>query len=65
MKTSELQQKNDTDLVAFVTEKREEVRKIRFGVAGSGLRNSHTIRTMRREIAQGLTEIKKRTIQGA
>ncbi len=65
MKTSELQQKNDTDLVAFVTEKREELRKIRFGVAGSGLRNSHTIRNMRREIAQALTEIKKRTIQGA
>ncbi len=65
MKTSELQQKNDSDLVTFITEKREELRKIRFGVAGSGLRNSHTIRTMRREIAQALTELKKRTVQGA
>ncbi len=65
MKTTELQQKNDADLVTFVGEKREELRKLRFGVAGSGIRNSHTIRNMRREIAQALTELKKRTTKEA
>jgi ribosomal protein L29 len=60
MKTAELQKMNDTDLAQHVSDKREELRKIRFGVAGSGMRNSHSIRTMRREIAQGLTELARR-----
>jgi len=61
MKMSELQEKNNADLVTFVGEKREALRKLRFGVAGSGMRNSHTMRNLRREIAQALTELKKRT----
>ncbi|MCF7816094.1 MAG: 50S ribosomal protein L29 [Candidatus Pacebacteria bacterium] len=62
---SELQQKNDGDLLKFIEEKREELRKIRFGTAGSGMRNSHAIRDIRREVAQALTELTKRTKVGA
>lgn len=65
MNMSELQQKNDGDLLKFIEEKREELRKIRFGTAGSGMRNSHAIRDIRREVAQALTELTKRTKVGA
>lgn len=58
---TELQQKNTADLIAFIGEKREEIRKIRFGTAGSGMRNTHALRTLRREVAQAITELNKRT----
>ncbi len=57
MLMKELQQKTDTDLTQYIGEKREELRKLRFGTAGSGLRNTRAIRNLRREIAQGLTEL--------
>jgi len=56
----EIQQKNDADLALFITEKREELRKLRFGTAGSGMRNTHALRNLRHEVAQGLTELHKR-----
>ena len=58
---SELLQKNDVDLVTYVTEKQEELRKLRFGITGSSTRNSHTVRNLRREIARALTEVQART----
>ena len=57
---TELQKKTDGDLVKFITEKREELRKLRFGVTGSGMRNTHAIRDTRRAIAQALTELNTR-----
>ncbi len=60
---SELQQKNDTDLLTLITEKREELRKLRFGVVGSGMRNTHSIRNLRREVAQALTVVRARVIK--
>lgn len=60
MTMSEIKQKNDADLTLFVTEKREELRKLRFGATGSGMRNSHAMRNLRHEIARGLTELNKR-----
>lgn len=57
---TELQKKTDGDLVKFITEKREELRKLRFGVTGSGIRNTHAIRTVRHEIAQALTLLNSR-----
>ena len=65
MNTSDLQQKNDTDLVTMITEMREELRKLRFGTAGSGMRNSHAVRNLRRDIARALTELTKRSKSGA
>lgn len=61
MNMSELQKKNDADMVTFVAEKREELRKIRFGIAGSSMRNSHAVRNIRKDIARALTELQKRT----
>ena len=58
--TKEIQQKNDADLAKHIEEKREELRKLRFGTAGSGMRNTHAIRNLRREIARSLTEQHKR-----
>ena len=63
MHMTELLKKTDGDLVQFISEKREELRKLRFGVTGGGMRNSHAIRNIRREIAQALTELRTRTPQ--
>ncbi len=60
MTMKEIQQKNDADLALFITEKREELRKLRFGATGSGMRNSHAMRNLRHEVARGLTELSKR-----
>ena len=57
---TEIQQKNDADLALFITEKREEQRKLQFGATGSGMRNSHAMRNLRHEIARALTELNKR-----
>ena len=62
---SEILKMNDADLAKFVKEKRDELQKMRFGTAGSGMRNSHAIRNTRREIARALTELTKRTKVGA
>jgi ribosomal protein L29 len=60
MTMTELQKKTDGDLVQFINEKREELRKLRFGVTGSGMRNTRSIRAIRHEIAQALTELRTR-----
>lgn len=65
MTMSELQKKNDAELAAFIAEKREEIRKVRFGASGSGMRNTHAIRNNRHEVAQALTELTRRTKVGA
>lgn len=56
---------NDTDLVKFIQEKRDSLQKIHFGTAGSGTKNTRIIRNTRREIAQALTELTKRSKVGA
>ena len=55
MTIKELQQKSTPELVSYIEEKREELRKLRFGTTGSGMRNTHALRTLRKEIARGLT----------
>lgn len=62
---SEILKMNDADLVTFITEKRDALQKMRFGVSGSGMRNTRSIRNLRREIASALTEFNKRTKVGA
>lgn len=59
---SEILKKSDADLATFVTEKRNELQKIRFGGA---VRNAHATRNIRREIAVALTEMNKRSKVGA
>ncbi len=65
MNMKELKEKNEADLVKLVAEKREELRKLRFGVAGSTMRNVHAGKNLRREIAQILTEITSRNAKNA
>lgn len=52
------------DLNRIVAEKREELRSLRFSVAGSKNRNVKLARTLRKEVARGLTEITLRQAQG-
>jgi ribosomal protein L29 len=65
MNMKELKEKNEADLAKLVAEKREELRKLRFGVAGSTMRNVHAGKNLRREIAQILTEITSRNAKNA
>jgi ribosomal protein L29 len=44
------------DLAKFVDDKREELRRLRFSVAGSKNRNVKLARTLRKTIARALTE---------
>lgn len=56
----DIKKKSDKDLVSFVDEKREEVRSFRFGVAGAGARDVRKVRTAKKDIARGLTELNTR-----
>ena len=53
------------DLVKTLADKREALRKFRFAEAGSRLRNVREGRTLRREIAQLLTEVRARQLASA
>ena len=57
---NDMKEKNNADLVKFISEKRGELHKLRFGVTGSGMRNTHAIRDTRKAIAQALTELNTR-----
>lgn len=60
---SDFQKKSDTDLQKFVTEKREELRGLRFSAAGSGVRDVKGVRNAKKDIARALTEMKRRTME--
>jgi ribosomal protein L29 len=49
------------DLKRLVAEKREALRALRFSVAGSKNRNVKLGKTLRKEIAQSLTQLNART----
>jgi ribosomal protein L29 len=53
------------DLQKAVADKREALRVFRHASAGSHTRNVREGRTLRREVAQLLTELKKRMIDSA
>ncbi len=56
----DIQKKDDKGIVALVAEKREELRKFRFGTAGAGARNVRAVRTAKKEVARALTELNVR-----
>lgn len=60
MKQKELQKKNDAELATLLKEKREAVRTLRFGVAGSGTRNVKEGKNTKKLIARILTEAHRR-----
>jgi ribosomal protein L29 len=57
MKKTSYKGKSIADLAKVLYEKREDLRKFRFGGAGSQTRNSKDARTFRKEIARILTEV--------
>jgi len=56
----DIQKKSDQELQDHIAEKREEVRKFRFGTAGAGTRDVRAVRTAKKEIARSLTELNAR-----
>lgn len=60
---ADIKKQTSEDLTKLVNEKREALRDFRFSEAGSRTRNVKEGRTIRREIAQILTEIRARQIK--
>ena len=56
----DIQKKNDKDLVSFVKEQRETLRKARFATAGAGSADVKSVRTAKKDIARSLTELNTR-----
>lgn len=52
--------KNEKDLVKELGEKREALRVIRFGIAGSKNRNVKEAKGLKKEVARILTELNSR-----
>ena len=59
---ADLKNKDIAELQKQVADKREALRVFRFGGAGSRTRDVRAGRTLRREIAQVLTELRSRQI---
>ncbi|MBP9710991.1 MAG: 50S ribosomal protein L29 [Candidatus Pacebacteria bacterium] len=60
MKKHSLTKHSVEDLHKLVADKREELRALRFAVAGSKNRNVKQARTLKKEVARALTELTKR-----
>ena len=60
----ELQNKVDTDLHKELGEKRETLRKFRFDVSGSKIKNVKEALALRKQIARVLTLLKSRETAG-
>ena len=56
----DIKKKNEKELASFVAEKREEARSFRFHVAGAGTRDVRKIRSAKKDVARGLTELNAR-----
>lgn len=55
--------KSRTDLVKALSEKKENLRKFRFGEAGSKTRNTKLGHESRKDIARILTELNKKEVE--
>lgn len=58
----EIRKKNIAELEKMLAQKREALRGFRFGEAGSRTRNVKEGRSLRREVAQILTEMRSREL---
>lgn len=56
---ADMKGKGAGELTKLVSEKREELRAIRFGTAGSADRNVKKRKALRKDIARALTEVTK------
>jgi len=57
---SEYKNKKAEDLTKLLDEKREALRMFRFGISGSKVKNMKEGKTLRREVARILTELRAR-----
>lgn len=57
---TDISKKSNEDLIKTIDEKREELRALRFDLAGSAKKNSKSPVLARKEIARTLTEINAR-----
>ena len=55
-----LKEKSEKELQKMLNESREDLRKFRFGMAGSNTKNVKAGKEMRKQIARILTEINSR-----
>ncbi len=53
-------EKSNKDLIKTLNEKREDLRKFRFGISGSKTRNVKEGKNTRKEIARALSELNSR-----
>lgn len=60
MAVKNLEKNTDKNLLKELTEKRENLRKFRFGLSGSKTRDVKVGKNLRKEIAQILTELNSR-----
>ena len=58
--TKALKEKSEKDLNKTLAEKREALRKVRFSLSGSNHRDAAESATLKKEIAQILTELNSR-----
>jgi ribosomal protein L29 len=56
----DIQKKSDTEIVSFVKEQRESLRKGRFAGAGAANVDVKAVRTAKKDIARSLTELNAR-----
>jgi len=59
----DLKNKTEKELQKALNEAREEVRKFRFSISGSGKLSLKEVRKMKKQIAQILTELRSRDIE--
>ncbi len=59
---SDFKNKTESDLMKLLREKREALRSFRFNIAGSKTRNVKEGRSLHKEIARILTEIRSRKV---
>jgi ribosomal protein L29 len=60
MALKNIKEKSDKELQKMLKEHREQLRKFRFSISGSGTKNIRQGRNLRKEIAQILTELNSR-----
>ncbi|HAT68166.1 MAG: 50S ribosomal protein L29 [Candidatus Yonathbacteria bacterium RIFOXYC2_FULL_47_9] len=57
---TDISKKSNEDLVKTIDSKREELRALRFDIAGSAKKNTKATMLARKEIARSLTEVNAR-----
>lgn len=60
-KKTDITKHSKAELQKLVADKREELRALRFGLAGSKNRNVKAARNLRKEVARALTQAQKAT----